>query len=38
MGIFKKGLMKDLSKYFASLTPHTENMVAGQFTLRDLTQ
>lgn len=30
--------MKDMGKYFSSLAQHTENMVAGQFTLRDLTQ
>lgn len=36
--IFKKGLIKDIAKYFPSLTPHTESMLVGQFTLRDLTQ
>jgi len=30
--------MKDLAKYFPSLVQHTENMVGGQFSLRDLTQ
>ena len=36
MGIFKKGLVKDIPKYFSTLTPHADNLLVGQFTLRDL--
>lgn len=37
VGIFKKGLLKEVGKYFHGLTPHTENLLVGQFTMRDLT-
>ena len=38
VGIFKKGLLKDLAKYFSSMTSHADNLLVGQFTLRDLTE
>jgi hypothetical protein len=38
LAIFKKGLIKDLSKYFANLTVYTENLLVGEFTLRNLTE
>ena len=38
VGIFKKGLIKDIPKYFSNLAPHSDNLLAGQFTLRNLTE
>lgn len=37
MGIFKKGLLKDLAKYFPNFTQHAENLLVCQFNIRDLT-
>ena len=37
VGIFKKGLLKDIPKFFNSLIQHTDNVYAGEFTLEDLT-
>ena len=37
MNIFKKGLFKDIQKFFCNLVQHTENLYVGEFTLEDLT-